>query len=43
MLIYLALVRPFKNAVGATGGSGGEIGSDMRSAMRAAMGLPPEK
>ena len=35
--------EPFKNAVGATGGSGGEIGSDMRSAMRAAMGLPPEK
>lgn len=35
--------EPFKNPVGATGGSGGEIGSDMHSAMRAAMGLPPEK
>ena len=35
--------EPFKNAVGATGGSGGEIGRDMHSAMRAAMGLPPEK
>ncbi len=35
--------EPFKNPVGATGGSGGDIGRDMRSAMRAAMGLPPEK
>lgn len=35
--------EPFKNPVGATGGNGGEIGGDMLSAMRAAMGLPPEK
>lgn len=35
--------EPFKNPVGATGGNGSEIGGDMLSAMRAAMGLPPEK